>query len=182
MNRLLALRGALPGANVSALVARHPQVLQQSCEQIQAAADLASPSRRRPAAQLRPAAPGAPPGWLLRPQGHCGILQPAGSCTRAARCLLRAPPIAAGARRPHRSRRPRCLVPRPQAHELLAELGDGEVDGLLEAAPYLLDAALLPAVLQDLAATFPGMGAPFMLQQHVKLGSVHLQRYRAGSV
>jgi hypothetical protein len=68
----------------------------------------------------------------------------------------------------------------PQAHELLAEL-EGEVDPLLQAAPYLLDAALLPAVLDDLAATFPGMSAPYLLQQHVKLGSVHLQRYRPGS-
>jgi hypothetical protein len=48
MARLLALRTALPGANVSALVARHPQILQQSGEQIQHAADVVG------------AAPGAP--------------------------------------------------------------------------------------------------------------------------
>ncbi len=155
MARLIALRSALPGANVSALVARHPQILQQSSEQIQHAADVVGASARPPARRWRAGSWAG--GTRMRPQTGAT----AGSSRRRAHAACPPPHV-------------------PQAHELLAEL-DGEADQLLQAAPYLLDAALLPAVLADLEATFPGFPAPYLLQQHVKLGSVHLQRYRPGS-
>jgi hypothetical protein len=71
----------------------------------------------------------------------------------------------------------RHTAPTTQARDLLSsELGD-EVDALLVQAPYLLQPGVLSAVLQDLGDTFPGMSAAYMLQQHVKLGSVHLAGY-----